>query len=59
GAMPPEIAHGFQAKVLNRTPMGRLAQPAEVANAILFLCSDESSYVTGSDLLVDGGYTAG
>jgi NAD(P)-dependent dehydrogenase (short-subunit alcohol dehydrogenase family) len=37
-------------------PMGRNAQPEEIANAILFLASDESSFVTGCPLLVDGGY---
>ncbi|NLR09008.1 MULTISPECIES: glucose 1-dehydrogenase [Lactobacillaceae] len=39
-------------------PMGRLAEPAEVANMTLFLASDESSFSTGSEFLVDGGYTA-
>ena len=39
-------------------PMGRLADPLEVAYCALFLASDESSYVTGTSLLVDGGYTA-
>jgi NAD(P)-dependent dehydrogenase (short-subunit alcohol dehydrogenase family) len=39
-------------------PMGRLAKPREVVNAALFLASDESSYVTGSTFLVDGGLTA-
>ncbi|HKN00196.1 MAG TPA: SDR family oxidoreductase [Candidatus Binataceae bacterium] len=39
-------------------PIGRNAQPEEVANAILFLASDESSFVTGCPLLVDGGYLA-
>jgi NAD(P)-dependent dehydrogenase (short-subunit alcohol dehydrogenase family) len=39
-------------------PMGRLAAPGEIANAALFLASDESSYVTGSTFLVDGGLTA-
>jgi 3(or 17)beta-hydroxysteroid dehydrogenase len=40
------------------TPLGRLAEPAEVATAILYLGSDESAYVTGTDLIIDGGYTA-
>jgi NAD(P)-dependent dehydrogenase (short-subunit alcohol dehydrogenase family) len=40
------------------TPMKRGARPEEVSYCVLFLASDEASYVTGSDLLVDGGYTA-
>ena len=39
-------------------PVGRNAQPEEIANAILFLASDESSFVTGAPLIVDGGYLA-
>ena len=39
-------------------PMGRLAKPREIVNAALFLASDESSYVTGTTFLVDGGITA-
>lgn len=41
-----------------RIPMGRLAQADEIAKAILFLASDESSYITGSELVIDGGVTA-
>lgn len=40
------------------TPLGRLGQPEEVANAILFLASDEASYITGAELAIDGGYSA-
>ena len=40
-------------------PLGRLGRPEEVANAFLFLASDEASFITGSALMVDGGFTAG
>lgn len=38
--------------------LGRVADPEEVANTVMFLCSDEASFITGTDICVDGGYTA-
>ncbi len=42
-----------------RVPLGRWGDPEEIANGICFLASDEASYITGSELLIDGGVTAG
>ena len=43
---------------LSRIPLGRFAEPIEIANAALYLASDESSFVTGSEVVVDGGWIA-
>ena len=43
----------------DRVPLGRWGQPQEIANGICFLASEEASYITGSELLIDGGVTAG
>ena len=43
---------------LSRIPLGRVAKPEEIAYGALFLASDESSFMTGSELIMDGGFTA-
>ncbi|WP_329057440.1 SDR family NAD(P)-dependent oxidoreductase [Amycolatopsis sp. NBC_01480] len=51
-------AQGDQQPDIVRTPMRRAGRPAEIAPAMLFLAGDESSFVTGTELVVDGGLTA-
>ena len=53
-----ELPEEYIAPMRETHPIGRLGEPAEVANAILFLASDEASFVTGAILSVDGGYLA-
>ena len=47
-----------RAEQLNLIPLGRIGQPEEIAYGVLYLASDESSFVTGSELVIDGGRTA-
>jgi len=64
GLMPPMRTSGatadpaVRAKMLQAVPLRRAGEVDEVANAILFLASDEASYITGAELYVDGGYLA-
>jgi glucose 1-dehydrogenase len=44
-----------KARIMSRTPMKRLGDPAEIANVVAFLLSDAASYMTGETVLVDGG----
>ncbi|MFF1552975.1 SDR family NAD(P)-dependent oxidoreductase [Rhodococcus erythropolis] len=52
------VPSDFIPVVVSATPLGRMGTPTEIAQGALFLASDESSFATGSELVLDGGYTA-
>jgi NAD(P)-dependent dehydrogenase (short-subunit alcohol dehydrogenase family) len=54
-AEKPEDLKGMIAQA---TPMGRIAETSEIASGAWFLASDDSSFMTGSELVIDGGWTA-
>ena len=63
GVMPPMrdrqlSSHAARDKILARVPLRRVGVPRDVSNAVLFLASDESAYITGTELSVDGGFLA-
>ena len=53
-AMAPDFKSDWEAK----TPLGRVGVPEDVAPVVLFLCSDDARYITGTGIVVDGGTTA-
>lgn len=56
--MGKTIPEAVRAKMLEQIPLGRMGEPSEIANVILFLCSDLASYVTGQTIHVNGGWWA-
>jgi NAD(P)-dependent dehydrogenase (short-subunit alcohol dehydrogenase family) len=63
GTLTPMLAEWFkhpavEQAALSQTPIGRMAEPAEIARAVLFLASEESSFMVGHALVADGGLTA-
>jgi NAD(P)-dependent dehydrogenase (short-subunit alcohol dehydrogenase family) len=48
----------MEAQIVARHPIGRMGQPEEIAEAVVWLCSEAASFVTGHTMTVDGGYVA-
>jgi 3-oxoacyl-[acyl-carrier protein] reductase len=63
GYIPTDLTEGRSVEgkdaLLSRIPLGRPGRPGDVAELVVFLCSDRAAYVSGATLVVDGGLTAG
>ena len=58
GSMTEEEGEAFTTRIVGNIPMGHMGEPLDIANGVLFLASEESKYMTGSELIIDGGYIA-
>ena len=58
GKKVPEGQDAFNRRLLSHIPLGHYGEPRDVAYAVLFFASDESKFITGSELVIDGGYVA-
>ncbi len=58
GQGSPEGVEAFRKHLDSLHPIGHVGEPDDIAYGVLFLASDESKFVTGSELVIDGGYTA-
>lgn len=56
--MLDRFTHGEEKTMADQDPMGRVGKPEEIADSVLWLCSDKASYVTGQSIAVDGGWVA-
>ena len=55
--MPKEEVDALLTRMANEIPLGEMGDPEDIANGCLYLASDESKYVTGTELIIDGGFT--
>jgi 3(or 17)beta-hydroxysteroid dehydrogenase len=58
GALPEDQARAMYERILGGIPLGAMGEPLDIANGCLFLACDDSKYMTGAELVIDGGYTA-
>ena len=56
--MLPDLSESLKARLSAGIPLGAFGEPIDIANGVLFLASDESRYMTGTELVIDGGFTA-